>query len=256
MSVTITSEQQAAYRKNGYLVIEDLISPEETQSLRQRIREYTHGGRSADALTVQIEPRVQRGEMTVEHPGDGIRKIDGLVQSDDLFRQLCLHENMLAVIETILGPDIKLFRNSLMLKPPSVGSQKGWHQDSPYWPIEPMDLCSCWLPLDDATLENGCMVVAPGHHVSGPFPHVHVTDDYVIPPESLPDAKTVAVPMRAGSGLFFHSLLPHYTAPNHSANWRRAMVLSYMSARSRYTGEGVGPEFFPVKGETFPGCVR
>jgi ectoine hydroxylase-related dioxygenase (phytanoyl-CoA dioxygenase family) len=256
MSDTITSEQLACYRKNGYLVVEDLIPAEETRRLRERVREYTHGGRPADELTIQIEPRVQRGEMTVEHPGDGIRKIDGLVQADDLFRRLCLHETMLAVIEAILGPDIKLFRNSLMLKPPSVGSQKGWHQDSPYWPIEPMELCSCWLPLDDATPENGCMVVAPGQHTLGPLPHIHVTDDYVIPPESLPDAETTAVPMRAGSGLFFHSLLPHYTAPNLSAHWRRAMVLSYMSARSRYTGEGDGPEFFPVKGRTYPGCVR
>jgi phytanoyl-CoA hydroxylase len=256
MSVFITSEQLAAYRNNGYLVIEDLISAEETQRLRERVREYTHGGRPAEALTIQIEPRVQRGEMTVEHPGDGIRKIDGLVQADDLFRRLCLHENMLAVIEAILGPDIKLFRNSLMLKPPSVGSQKGWHQDSPYWPIEPMELCSCWLPLDDATEENGCMVVAPGQHALGPLPHVHVPDDYVIPPECLPDAQTAPVPMRAGSGLFFHSLLPHYTAPNRSPRWRRAMVLTYMSSRSRYTGEGAGPEFFPVRGETYPGCVR
>jgi ectoine hydroxylase-related dioxygenase (phytanoyl-CoA dioxygenase family) len=62
--------------------------------------------------------------------------------------------------------------------------------------------------------------------------------------------------MRAGSGLFFHSLLPHYTAPNRSPNWRRAIALSYMSARSRYTGEGEGPVFFLVRGQSFPGCVR
>ncbi|HLV79714.1 MAG TPA: phytanoyl-CoA dioxygenase family protein, partial [Chthonomonadaceae bacterium] len=143
---------------------------------------------------------------------------------------------------------------SLMLKPPEVGSQKGWHQDSPYWPIEPMALCSCWLPLDDATLENGCMWVLPGHH-DRPLPHVSVTDDYVIAEDGLDTSEGIAVPMRAGSGLFFHSLLPHFTAPNRTRSWRRAMVLSYMSARSHYTGPGDGPTYFPICGQSFPGCV-
>lgn len=255
MPGTLSPAQQEAYGQNGYLVIEDLLASEEIVALWDRAHAYTHGGRSQAALQIQIEPRVQRGEMHVEHPGDGIRKIDGLVESDDLFRRLGLHPNLLGILQPILGPDIKLFRNTLMLKPPEVGSQKGWHQDSPYWPIEPMDLCSCWLALDDATLENGCMVVAPGRHRDPPLPHVTVTDDYVIAEGCLDASEAIAVPMRAGSGLFFHSLLPHYTASNRSQNWRRAMVLSYMSARSRYTGPGDSPTYYPICGQTFPGCV-
>lgn len=252
----MTQQQRERYRQNGFLLVEDLVSPEEVNALRERIREYTHGGRPTDALQIQVEPRIQRGELHVEHPGDGIRKIDGLVQGDDLFQRLGKHPNLLAILEPLLGPDIKMFRNSLLLKPPEVGSQKGWHQDSPYWPIEPMELCSCWFPLDDATPENGCMVVLPGWHRRGPLPHVSVTDDYVIDPDALDQSQPLTVPMRAGSGLFFHSLLPHYTAPNRSTRWRRAIALSYMSAQSRYTGSGESPTYFPIQGETFPGCVR
>src|SRR5690348_3747285 len=117
MTLHLSSEQQAAYERDGYLLVADLVSPEEVAALRERVREYTHGGRPADALTIQIEPRVQRGELQVAHPGDGVRKIDGLVQGDDLFRKLGLHPNILGILEPILGPDIKLFRNSLLLKP-------------------------------------------------------------------------------------------------------------------------------------------
>jgi ectoine hydroxylase-related dioxygenase (phytanoyl-CoA dioxygenase family) len=256
MTKSITAEQLDAYRRDGYLIVEDLLSAEELTALRERLREYTHGGRSADKLAIQVEPRVARGELHVDHPGDGIRKIDYLVQHDDQFRKLGLHPNIVGIIAQILGPDIKLFRNTLLLKPPEVGSQKGWHQDSPYWPIEPMELCSCWFPLDDATPENGCMVVLPGWQTRGPLPHINVTDDFVIDPECLDMSQGVMAPMRAGSGLFFHSLLPHYTAPNRSQNWRRAIALSYMSAQSHYTGEGEEPEYFPVQGKTYPGCVR
>lgn len=252
----LSSEQLAGYERDGYVLVEDLVAPEEVTALRERVREYTHGGRPTDRIRIQVEPRVQRGEVTVAHPGDGIRKIDGLVEGDDLFRALGLNEKIVGVIEQIVGPDIKMFRNSLLLKPPEVGSPKGWHQDSPYWPIEPMALCSCWFPLDDATPENGCMAVLPGWHKKGPLPHVSVTDDYVIREDAIDPGAGRLVPMRAGSGLFFHSLLPHYTAPNRTDRWRRAIALSYMSAQSRYTGRGESPVYFPVKGRTFPGAVR
>jgi phytanoyl-CoA hydroxylase len=256
MSATLTAEPLAAYRRDGYLLVEDLLSSEEVVALRERIWEYTHGGQALGELKIQIEPRVQRGELQVAHPGDGIRKIDGLVENDDLFRKLGTHPHIVGVIESILGPDIKMFRNSLMLKPPQVGSPKGWHQDSPYWPIEPMALCSCWFPFDNATLENGCMCVIPGAQTRGPLPHVSVTDDFVIMEGAVDASEAVAVPMRAGSGLFFHSLLPHYTAPNRSQRWRRAIALSYMSARSRYTGPGESPVYLPIQGQTYEGCVR
>lgn len=251
----LSPEQLEAYHRDGYLVVEDLLTSAEVQALGQRLREYTHGGRPADQLRLQVEPRVQRGELAVDHPGDGIRKIDGLVEGDELFNRLGRHDHIAGIIAQILGPDLKMFRNSLLLKPPQVGSQKGMHQDSPYWPIEPMELCSCWFALDDATAENGCMGVISGGH-EGPLPHVRVPDDYVIEESCYRFEDMVLAPVRAGGGLFFHSLLPHYTAPNRSTKWRRAIALSYMSSRSRYTGEGEGPVYYHIQGQSYPGCVR
>lgn len=256
MAMSISASALAQYEEEGFLLVKGLVEPVAVEALGRRLQEYTHGGRSQATLQVQVEPRIQRGELTVEHPGDGIRKIDGLVEGDSLFQELGLHPNIRGILTQILGPDIKMFRNALLLKPPAVGSAKGMHQDSPYWPIRPMDLCSCWFPLDNATLENGCMAVLVGGHRRGPLPHVHVQDDYVVP-EALYDAEDMALlPMQAGDGLFFHSLLPHYTAPNRSARWRRAIALSYMSAQARYTGEGNSPTYFRVQGRTFSGCVQ
>jgi phytanoyl-CoA hydroxylase len=256
MATKLSAEQLEAYHRDGYIVVEDLLTSEEVDSLRSRLREYTHGGRPPTGLAIQVEPRIQRGELKVNHPGDGIRKIDFLVQNDDIFYKLGAHPNIVSIIEQIVGPDIKLFRNSLLLKPPEVGSAKGMHQDSPYWPIEPMDLCSCWFALDDATVENGCMGVIPASHKWGAVPHVHVTDDYVVDESYYNMDDMILAPVRAGGGLFFHSLLLHYTAPNRSDRWRRAIALSYMSAQSNYTGEGESPTYFHIQGNTYPGRVR
>ena len=250
--VELSDEGLAHFRSQGFVVIEDLVSPAELSALQERLHEYTHGGRSQKRLRVQVEPRVTRGELRVDHPGDGIRKIDGLVESDDLFQALGRHPNIVGVLARILGPDIKMFRNAVLLKPPEVGSAKGMHQDSPYWPIRPMELCSCWFAIDEATVENGCMGVIAGAHLDGALPHVHVTDDYVIPPEHYDEAAKTLAPMPAGAGLFFHSLLPHATEPNLSDSWRRAIALSYMSARSTHTDPGGGPVYFPISRRHLP----
>ena len=254
--MTLSQDQLDQYHRDGFLVVEDLLPREEVEALSARLREYTHGERHSDGLKIQTEPRVSRGELQVSHPGDGIRKIDGLVEADDLFQALGKHPSIVGAVEQILGPDIKMFRNSLLLKPPQVGSQKGMHQDSPYWPIEPMDLCSCWFTLDDATEENGCLGVIPGWHRKGALPHVSVTDDYVVEDGHFDFEDMVLAPVRAGGGVFFHSLLPHFTAPNRSSAWRRAIALSYMSAHAHYSGEGEGPMYFHIKGTSHPGCVR
>jgi hypothetical protein len=51
-------------------------------------------------------------------------------------------------------------------------------------------------------------------------------------------------------------LLPHATEPNRSDQWRRAIALSYMSARSTHIDPAGGPVYFPIAGATYPGCVR
>ena len=247
------------YRCDGYIVVENLVSPEEVEALGSRVREYTHGGRPPGGLRVQMEPRIQRGELEIARPGDGIRKIDGLVEEDDLFRRLGLNEGIVGILAQILGPDIKMF----VIPASETASGRLAEGNAPGFALlahrEP-DLCSCWFTLDDATAENGCMGVLPGWHRKGPLPHLRVPNDshvdFVVDETCYDFGEMVLVPMQAGSGLFFHSLLPHYTAPNRSDRWRRAIALSCMSAKSRYTGEGKGPEYFHIMGRSYPGCVR
>ena len=249
-------EELEQYNRDGYVVVKDLVDAAELEALRNRLREYTHGGRPPGGIQVQVEPRIERGELSVTHPGDGIRKLSDVAQHDELFRKLALNDNIVGIVEQLIGSDLKLFRNAVLLKPPRVGSAKGAHQDSPYWPIEPMALCSCWFAFDDADETNGCMGVIPGWHWRGGLPHKPVTDDYVIEDSVYDMRDLVLAPVPAGGGLFFHSLLPHYTAPNISDRWRRAIALSYMSSHSRFTGKGESPRYFHVKGRTFTGCVR
>jgi phytanoyl-CoA hydroxylase len=253
--MTLTADQLRQYEEQGFVVIENLVPPEEVEALLERLEEYAYERRPAGQVRIQIEPRVARGEVQVARKGDAVRKMEGLVEHDDLFQALGLRPNIVSVVASLLGPDLKMFRNAVLMKLPQVGSAKGMHQDSPYWPIEPMALASCWIALDPATEENGCMTAAPGSHRWGPLPHVHVTDDFVVDEKEYDPAQVVAVPMPAGAGLLFHSLLLHGTAPNTSSRPRRAITLSYMSSQSRYTGSGPRGTYFHVQGRSYEGCV-
>lgn len=98
--MSTSTEQLDSYHRDGYLVVEDLLTPDEVEALSRRLREYTHGDRPTDALRLQVEPRVTRGELEVAHPGDGIRKIDGLVEDDDLFQALGRHQSIVGTVRT------------------------------------------------------------------------------------------------------------------------------------------------------------
>ena len=80
---------------------------------------------------------MQRGELNAAR-GDDVRKISGVAHGDDLFRTLVSHPTIVRIMQDLMGPNLKLFRSDVMMKPAEVGSAKGMHQDSPYWPIEPM----------------------------------------------------------------------------------------------------------------------
>lgn len=222
-----------AYRRDGYLVFDRLLTENEVETLLDRATKLAESPKPG--IRIQIEPRIARGEAKAPSKLESIRKIEGLVEHDDLFLNLAKHPLILGRVHDLLGPPLKMFRDALMMKPPRVGSEKPYHQDSAYWPIEPMDLCSVWIALDDATLENGCMRVLPGSHRHGLIEHKPIRD-FQVDESQLDLSNEVAVPLHRGGALFFHSLLLHATSDNLSDKPRRAMIVSYMRGDSRFTG--------------------
>jgi ectoine hydroxylase-related dioxygenase (phytanoyl-CoA dioxygenase family) len=257
---TLDDDAFRQYQREGYLLVGDALPAETIDAARTRLREYTHGDREAPFQTM-LEPAVEAGDAEVDEAGDAVRKYEGLdmVREDDVFRSLAEADGIVDPVADLLGPDLKLLRSAAMMKPPRVGSEKGLHQDAAYYPIQPRDHLTAWIPLDEATPENGCMQVVPGGHLEGPKEHVtqEYATDIVIPEEEYDEY--VAVPMEPGDVLFTHCLTPHKTAPNTTDSPRRALIDSYMHARSRFTDP---PEERPpyvdsvhVAGAEYPGCV-
>lgn len=251
------SEQQVAqFREDGFLIVENLLDEAEIEALRQRA-EWVAGGQSPriPKESFQVEPRVAQGELQAETYADSLRRMSHLAFYDDVFRVHARNPRILDVIESLLGPDIKLYQDQIFMKPPKVGSRRSYHQDAPLgFHIDPPDLVACWAALDDATEENGCMRMLPGTHKFGV---IDQSDWEAYERKSLegvlPGERPVV--LRAGSCSFHHGLILHCSTPNLSGKRRRGYAMHYVSARCRFTGPPEKNDAMLVRGQAFPGCI-
>src|SRR5215203_5890701 len=78
----------------------------------------------------------------------------------------------------LLGQSFRIFHDQLFCKPAKHGGVVAWHQDFSYWTFtKPMHHLTCWIGLDDANKENGCLYFVPGSHKWGLLPITGLTGD-------------------------------------------------------------------------------
>jgi phytanoyl-CoA hydroxylase len=128
-----------------------------------------------------------------------------------------------------------LMQSMLIFKQPRIGGEVLWHQDASFLATEPQSVVGFWFALEDATLANGCLWVAPGGH-RGPLRERYECRDGQLSMQALdstpwPQAPhTRALEVAAGTLVVFDGLLPHASAPNRSAHSRMAYTLHAVDA--------------------------
>jgi len=133
----------------------------------------------------------------------------------------------------LLGAGFRLFHDQLFCKPARHGGVVAWHQDYSYWTwTTPMAHLTCWIGLDDATVDNGCMYYVPRSHTWGLLPKTGLTGDMDAVREVLTEAqlrqfdRRKPIEMKAGRATFHHPLLMHGSYDNRSESSRRATLIN------------------------------
>lgn len=223
----LTSEQCEFYKENGYLIIEDFLSKPEIDKLLSaldRVVAEKARGLAADNGDFNLEKTSGGFHGDVVAPGL-LRKIQSIVDYSPEFAALCESDKLLNTVEDLIGPTLYYHSSKLMFKPARHGGIKPWHQDYAYWASTKPEQITCWLALDDATPENGCMQLIPGSHKYGLVKHVK--EELQIDLRDVPAEKIKVAPMKAGSLLLFHVLTLHHSGPNRSDRGRRAFIVDY-----------------------------
>ena len=238
------AEQKAFFDLQGYLVVEGFMSADEVAECEAEI-ERLHG------LAAELEAKgdrrfrnFQREPYARDAQQDGLpvlRKIEQTRDVSEVFKRLAAHPNLVPVLQALIGPDLLLFRSTLMLKPAFHGSAHAFHQDSAYWPMEPPSLVTVSIALTDSTPDNGCIQVIPKSHTWEMQTWGQIArdrDQEMTDRKDVDVSQAIEVPMKAGSALMFHSLAVHGSGPNNSSNARHTALYAYFPPSVRYTPRG------------------
>ncbi len=252
----LTQEEIDLFNEQGFLPREGLLNALEVKALHLRLEDIGNEVVEFPSEYVQIEPMVKSGEIVEDSVRfNNVRKIWNLTKYDELFKEYARHPAILDVVYSLIGPNLKIYLDQTLCKPPKIGSPKPPHQDSAYWTnIDPPNLVICWMALDDATEENGCMRFIPGSHKLGVVEHKHL-EDFRVEDEKVDYDNEICVPLTAGGCSFHHSLAMHRTDANRSPDQRIGLTVAYMNAQSKYVGPQPQPEYELVAGQHFAGCV-
>ncbi len=247
----LTAAQIRQFHEEGYVMIPDLFPPADLEPLRQEIagivaataeRLAAEGKITDPHADESFETRLTR--LMADHPDltwDYIRAIEGRGGGGHAGRAMfyvITHPRLLDAMESLVGPEI-VGSSVYRIRPKVPGFARGevpWHQDSGYFAVhcDRSLIVTCWIPLVDATPENGCLQVLPRVHETGVFTHhtgghagYLVIEDEDLP---LPSGRAVTVPVPLGGALLLTNLAPHCSTPNHTDVIRWSIDLRYQSA--------------------------
>jgi phytanoyl-CoA hydroxylase len=220
----------AQYRRDGYLVVRNLLGPGAVEACRRALADLAAGRIAARQTILMFESGIAPGSLAVDEREFHIRKYMDYVEDAPDLKAAAMNGRLHRILDQLLGSGRVLFQEMALVKPPRIGADKPWHQDAAYFRVtDPSLIAGVWIALDPALRQNGCMEVVPGSHLGGAVPHVHENDfnRCRIVEKHQRAGERVALEMQEGDALIFSALLHHYTAANASDLRRRAIQFHY-----------------------------
>ena len=148
-------------------------------------------------------------------------------------QDLLFRRQALSVARQLLGSQAQPWFEHAIMKPAGRGGATPWHQDEAHRndPNVEYDQVSIWMPLQAATLENGCMRYVPQSHLGPILDHHSPGDDPRIMAleciGAFDDTQLVTCPLPAGGAVIHHGRTLHSAGPNSSTIPRMAYVLAF-----------------------------
>lgn len=226
--MSLSQDQIEAYERDGFIIVEDVFSPEEIAAMRRVTDDFVEKSRGVSAHTevYDLEP----GHSATD---PRVRRIKVPHHQHKVYDDAMRHPKILAALQQLLSPSVRYDTSKLNMKAPGYGAAVEWHQDWAFYPHTNDDLAAVGVMMDDCRLENGPLLCIPGSH-KGPIYDHHANGYFcgaIDPVTSGVDfSKAVPCTGRAGSISIHHARTIHGSAVNTSERWRRLLLFQYSAS--------------------------
>ncbi len=223
----LSADELNRYRREGYLVVPDLLTPAETEAF------------------VEYEAR---------QPKELRNHLDNH-KRDPQWKAVAAHRGIVGIARQILGANPMIVQTMYLEKFPGEEAKgTALHQDTHYLPSEPNTLMACWLAMSNTDEENGGLCVLPASHAAGLYDthkatslrdhqvweSEHLMRDrdgrewrqifYSFEIDGVDRSKMRFLQVPRGSGVFFSGMTIHGSYANRSADRvRRAFATHYVA---------------------------
>ncbi len=215
----LSTVQKSFFENEGYLVVENLLTQTEIEYYSDLYNSF---------LDNSIDASRYRSDLSGS--GGQKEKITQIMVPSKLVPELLqksLHQKSLEIAKTLMGDDIELDFDMLINKAPNTNTITPWHQDAAYWIAMPdKRAASCWVAIDHAYTENGCMWYTPKSHLSPVLPHSQTGNKGALQCKGS-EENSVFIELQPGSCVFHQGGTLHYSRGNSTDSNRRALITNF-----------------------------
>jgi len=224
----ISDKDVEFYRREGYLVVPDVFSPEETEALRRTTDEMVAAATDLDAHNniYDLEDSHRRGNPRV-------RRIKTPHLFHPTYAAASRNPKVIEILQKLVNPSLRFDTGKLNLKAAGYGAPVEWHQDWAFYPHTNDDLAAVGIMMDDMEEENGPLLILPGSHRGPTYDH-HADGRFCgamdLDTSDVDFSKAVPLLGKAGSISIHHVRVIHGSATNVSNRPRRLLLYQYTAA--------------------------
>ncbi|UUO09043.1 phytanoyl-CoA dioxygenase family protein [Blastopirellula sp. J2-11] len=223
----LSDEQVAFFHEHGYLSGVKILEDEQVDILREELEAFFQSDHDGRELWYEYHTNESATPDTVLFHALGAWRVS------PGFHDVLWSPAFIAAAEQLLDGKVRFWHDQLFCKPANHGGVVAWHQDYSYWTrTKPMAHLTCWIGLDDADRDNGCVQYVPGSHKWDLLPVTGLAGDMNAIREVLTDDQweqfqhPVAAELKKGEATFHHPLTVHGSFANRTDRPRRATVIN------------------------------
>jgi ectoine hydroxylase-related dioxygenase (phytanoyl-CoA dioxygenase family) len=245
MPVNLTADNIESFRRDGFVVIDEVLDERTVAAARSRFEPLFAG---------EFETGLQPDEWNWRYPSgaaDVTRQICNAWKCDPVVASIVLRDDIGRACAELRGwPGSRLNQDNIIWKPPGTRSL-AFHQDDSYqdW-IVPNEMMTCWIALDDTRADQGTIEYVRGSHhwpLSGPIAQFHAPEDPIAEMRAaarvagVTEPDVVPIEVEAGSAVIHHGRTWHGSRDNRGKVSRRSIVAHCMSSDARFHATNVSP---------------